>query len=404
MNPTIHPRIGLSRRLRSTPFTSRVIEQGVQAFTVYNHMLLPTEFISIEEDYWHLCSAVQVWDVGVERQISIKGPDATRLVQLMTPREVANVSNDRCVYLPLADHRGKLINDPIGIRLDTNHWWLSISDSDVGLWAKGIAQGAQLDVTVEEADVWPLAIQGPLAKELMIRVFGDVVADIPFFRHRKLPYRSANYTVAQSGWCKQGGYEIYVDDADVGQQLYDELFEKGQDLNVRPGCPNGIERLESTLLSYGNDMDGRHSVLESGLVKFTNLDADIDSLSVKALREERDAGPKRRLMGLILPAPCGPRRLADQPFAKQLGIEFSVGQPPEDFPQQGKIQHHLGSQTFSPRYQVQLATAMLDEPLASKEQVEVVLSDGTCAWARIVALPFLAEDLAEAGLQVDEIV
>lgn len=402
MNPFIHPRIGLSRRLRSTPFTSRVLDQGVKAFTVYNHMLLPTEFISIEEDYWHLCSAVQVWDVSVERQVSITGPDATRLVQMMTPRNVGNVSGDRCVYLPLADHKGKLVNDPIGMRLEPDYWWLSISDSDVRLWAQGIAIGAGLDVEVNEADVWPLAVQGPLAKELMMRVFGPEIADIRFFRHRKMQYRSGQFTVAQSGWCKQGGYEIYVDNAALGQQLYDELFEKGQDLNVRPGCPNAIERLESTLLSYGNDMDQRHSVLESGLENFTDLDDEIASLSVEVLRQERDAGAKRRLMGLILPASCGPRRLADQPFAKQLGIDFSIGNPPEDFPEQSVLQHSLGSQTFSPRYQVQLATAMLEEPLASKEQCEVVLLDGSVAWARIVKLPFLAHELAELGLQLDD--
>ena len=117
----------MSRRLRKTPFTSRVIKQGAKAFTVYNHMLLPTEFASLEEDYWHLCSDVQVWDVGVERQVSLGGPDATRLVQLMTPRRVDTIESDRCVYLPLADEKGKLINDPVGLRLEQDHWWLSLS-------------------------------------------------------------------------------------------------------------------------------------------------------------------------------------------------------------------------------------------------------------------------------------
>jgi len=131
------PTLALSRRLRKSPFFSRSVEKGAVAFTVYNHMLLATEFDSIERDYWHLCEAVQVWDVGVERQVSIKGPDATRLVQWMTPRAVADVATDRCVYLPLADENGKLINDPVGIRLADDHWWLSVADSDVILWAKG---------------------------------------------------------------------------------------------------------------------------------------------------------------------------------------------------------------------------------------------------------------------------
>lgn len=398
MNP--EPLIALSRRLRKTPFTSRVLRQGVKAFTVYNHMLLPTEFVSLEEDYWHLCRAVQVWDVSVERQVSISGPDATRLVQLMSPRNVANVAADRCVYLPLAGKDGKLVNDPVGLRVDENHWWLSIADSDVRLWAMGIAEGAGLDVRVQEPNVWPLAVQGPKAEELMRRVFGDTVADIRFFRYRRMPYGNNEFIVARSGWSKQGGFEIYVNDAQAGQQLYDELFEQGRDLDVRPGCPNLIERMESTLLSFGNDMDARHSVLESGLESFTDLDMDIDSLSLPALRRERTAGVKRRLMGLVVPAPDGARRFAEQPFARQLGLG-SDGDMPEDIPHHDLIQHCLGSQVYSPRYNVQLATAMLDEPLASDESCETVMADGTVAIARICALPFQAGDLAIGEMSVE---
>lgn len=396
---TTQPHIAISRRLRKTPFTSRVLKQDVKAFTVYNHMLLPTEFVSVEEDYWHLCSAVQVWDVSVERQISISGPDATRLVQWMTPRSIENVGYERCVYLPLADKAGKLINDPVGLRLDENHWWLSIADSDVRLWAKGLAEGAGMDVTVEEADVWPLAVQGPKAEELMTRIFGDEVADIRFFRHRKMPYRTAQFTVARSGWSKQGGFEIYVNDMAAGQDLYDELFEKGADLDVRPGCPNLIERMESTLLSFGNDMDDRHSVLESGLEKFTDLDADINSLSLDALRKERDAGARRQLVGLVLEAHYGEKRFAEQPFAHQLGLGFAAPWLPEDVQQQALVQHSLGTQVYSPRYRAQLATAMLDEPLASESSCEILMADGTTERVRIVALPFQVEDLLVNNLE-----
>lgn len=369
------------------------MEQGVKAFSVYNHMLLPTEFVSLEEDYWHLCSAVQVWDVSVERQVSISGPDATRLVQLMTPRNVANVAADRCVYLPLADRNGKLVNDPVGLRLEENHWWLSIADSDVKLWAMGLAEGAGLNVCVEEPDVWPLAVQGPKAGQLMMRVFGSSVADIRFFRYQRMHYAHAEFIVARSGWSKQGGFEIYVNDVQAGQQLYDELFEKGLDLDVRPGCPNLVERMESTLLSFGNDMDSRHTVLESGLENFIDLDDDIASLSVEALRKERIMGVKRRIMGLVLPAPEGPRHFAEQPFALHLGSSIGALHLMEDTPQQGLVQHCLGSQVYSPKYGVQMATAMIDEPLASETSCDVVMADGSVASARICELPFQAEVL-----------
>ena len=185
-------------------------------------------------------------------------------------------------------------------------WWLSISDSDVALWAKGLARGAGLDVRVEEADVWRLAVQGPLAEQLMARVFGATIRDIRFSRYAKLNYQDHSFIVARFGWSKQGGFEIDVDDVGVGQALYDKLFEQGRDLQVRPGCPNLIERLESGLLAFGNDMDARHSVLESGLGGFISLDSNIDSLSMEALRAERAAGLDRRLVGIAIDAPDGP--------------------------------------------------------------------------------------------------
>lgn len=375
------PLISLSRRLRSTPFTSRVMDRGAKSFTVYNRMLLAAEFSSLEDDYWHLCSAVQVWDVGAERQVSIKGPDATHLVQWMTPRNISKVALDQCAYLPLADEHGKLVNDPVGLRIAEDHWWLSVADSDVVLWAKGLARGAGLNVDVYEPDVWPLAVQGPKAEDLVARVFGEKVRSIRFFRYARLPYRSTEFIVARSGWSKQGGFEIYVDESQAGQQLYDELFSRGEDLDVRPGCPNQIERIEGGLLSFGNDMDARHSVLEAGLGPFISLDDPVDSLSHPALRVERERGAHRGLCGLMLDAPNGPRMLAEQPF---------VQSQPGNF---------LGSQVFSPRYRQQLATAMVEEPMLSRIKTDgscfVRLANGQTSSARVTNLPF---DFAGLGV------
>lgn len=295
------PQISISRRLRSTPFTSRVEAGGVKGYTVYNHMLLPTVFRSVEEDYRHLCEHVQVWDVSVERQIQIQGPDANRLVQWMTPRDISKAQRDQCFYLPLCDEQGKLVNDPVAINVDEQTWWLSIADSDVLLWAKGLALGMGLNVTVTEADVWPVAVQGPKAEVLMQRVFGDIVADIRFFRYKRLSFQGHEFIVARSGWSKQGGFEIYVDDIAVGQALWDELFARGADLQVGHGCPNLIERVESGLLSFGNDMDYRHTPLQCGLDKFCHLDANLESMSLPALRQQRVTGVPSRLMGVVVP-------------------------------------------------------------------------------------------------------
>jgi len=312
------PYLAISNRLRSTPFTSRLQQQGVTAFTVYNHMLLPTEFESVETDYWHLCEHVQVWDVGAERQVEIIGPDAQKLIQWMTPRDLSQVVSGRCVYTPLADEQGLLINDPVALKLAENHWWLSIADSDVLLWAKGLASAAALDVKVSEPEVWPLAVQGPKAEELMSRVFGHAVKDIRFFRFQPMLFNGHNFNVARSGWSKQGGYEIYVDDASVGVELYDALFKSGADLQVRAGCPNLIERMESSLLSFGNDMTLQHTLLECGLDAFFDLDARVDSLSGSALRKQKSIGVNRKLFGLAIVAPDGARRAVRQAWISGL--------------------------------------------------------------------------------------
>lgn len=377
------PKIAISNRLRSTPFTSRVQKQGVKAFTVYNHMLLATEFESVEADYRHLCKHVQVWDVGAERQVEIKGPDAQKLVQWMTPRNIASVDIGRCLYVPLADEDGYLINDPVALKLSDNHWWLSLADSDVLLWAKGLATAAKLDVSVCEPDVWPLAVQGPKAEELMSKVFGEDVRDIRFFRFQPMRFKGREFNVARSGWSKQGGFEVYVDDADVGCKLWDALFEAGEDLNVRAGCPNIIERMESSLLSFGNDMTMRHTVLESGLDHFFDLHTDADSLSGDALRAQQAAGIDRKLMGMIVPAPSGPMHVA---------MDANSGFVKGD---SGQLLGRLGSQVWSPKYQKQLLTVMLEKPFYGNHEdspeIRVQCQNGAFAQASIVPLPFNLE-------------
>ena len=363
------PELAISRRTRSTPFTSRITEGGVAAYTVYNHMLLPATFRGVEADYHHLCNHVQVWDVYAERQVQIQGPDANKLVQWMTPRDISMAEDDQCFYLPLCDEDGTMINDPVGIKVDEQTWWLSIADSDVMLWAKGLAKGAGLNVTVTEPNVGPIAIQGPKADELMRRVYGDIVDDIRFFRYKRLPFQGHEMIVARSGWSKQGGFEVYIDNDAVGQALWDELFAKGKDLNVGHGCPNLIERIESGLMSFGNDMDYRHTPLQCGLDKFCHVDKDIDSLSISALRAQKEAGTPSRLIGVVA------HEMPAQPQTAKLLIDGA---------EVGEITSHC----LSAKYDAWLAFAVLDtadiEALSSQQKQLTISTDqgdfiGICA-------------------------
>ena len=366
----MNPELLISTRTRLTPFSSRVEACGAKAYTVYNHMLLPSIFRSLEEDYWHLCEAVQVWDVSCQRQVEISGPDTLKLVQLMTPRDLSKAELGQCFYAPLCDENGGMINDPILIKHSDEHWWISIADTDVMLWAMGLATGFGLAVKVSEADIWPLAVQGPKAEDLIARVFGNEIRTIRFFHSRKMNYAGKELLVARSGWSKQGGFEIYVNDAELGAQLWDELFAKGKELNVRAGCPNLIERIESGLLSFGGDMGYDTTPFECGLDQYVSLEADIESLSIDALRTRKS---KTKLMGIVIDRQV---KLTDMRLfsgGKKIGV--------------------ITSNTWSPKYLAHLAFARCDiNCIAEKQELQVISTSGEVS-AKITELPFNFERL-----------
>ncbi len=341
MNP---PRLQVSRRQRATPYTSRVEALGVSGFSVVNHTILPKGFgRSEQEDYLHLRQHVQLWDVGCERQVEIAGPDAARLAQWLTPRDLRDMRPGQCRYAPLVDERGGMLNDPVILKLADDRFWLSIADADIGLWARGLAVGRELDVAIDEPDVWPLAVQGPKADRLAARVFGDAVREIDFFRFAWLEFDGHPYLVARSGYSRQGGFEVYVDGFDRGAPLWDALWNAGQDLDLAPGYPNLIERIEGGLLSYGNEMTRVNNPFECNLDKYCRIDGAIDFIGRDALAEIARSGPARRVRGVVFDgAPCPPCR-APWPLAVD-GVRAGA----------------ITSAAFSPRFERNVALAMVE--------------------------------------------
>jgi dimethylsulfoniopropionate demethylase len=344
---------------------------GVQSFTVYNHMLLPTSFRGVENDYWHLRKAVQLWDVGCERQVEVSGPDSARLAQLLTVRDLRSFSVGRCGYAPIVDDEGRLINDPIVIRVAEDRFWFSVADSDVVLWASGLARGLGLNVRVSEPDVWPLGIQGPLAEDVAAKLLGESVRSIKFFRFAKVEFEGHQMIMARSGWSAQGGFEIYVDDAEVGGALYDALMIAGEPYDIGAGCPNQIERIEAGLLSYGNDMTRSDTALEAGPEKYCSLDAPIDAIGIDALRRQRAEGVRKQICGLMIsgePVP-GPR----------VPWEVSCN---------GKPAGMVTSSVWSPRLLSNVALAMINlEYTAIGTQLAVGAPGGDRA-AQVCEVPF----------------
>ena len=359
-----------SRRLRSTPYTERVEAAGLTGYTIYNHMFLPTSFGSLEGDYKHLKEDVQIWDVSVERQVELRGPDAHKLAIMMSARDLTNAEPGRCYYAPICDGNGGMLNDPIALCLAPDRFWFSIADSDLVLWAAGLAEGMGLDVKVFEPDVSPLAIQGPKAEDLMAKIFGEEIRSVRFFRFGMFTWRGHELLIARSGWSKQGGFEIYMHDSKLGTQLWDDIWNAGGEFNLQPGCPNLIERIESGLLSYGNDMTREDTPLNCGLDRYISLDTH-DFIGKSALQAQQEAGISRKLMGV---------RISGDKIAP-------LGKP-VDCLSGDTVIGMLTSAVYSPDFDCNLGFAMVSSDyFAEGTNIQVALPDGV-RHATICNLPF----------------
>lgn len=284
--------------MRQSPYEARSL-QGLKRLSVYNHVVLPLVYESLEDDYHHLRSHVQLWDVACQIQVEIRGPDALAFVEWLTPRDVSACKPGQCIYAPLVDEAGGIVNDPIILCLAPDRYWLSIADSDVVLWAKGLAASGNWQVEVFDPDVFPMSVQGPKSEELMSRVVGDSIRDVKFFWFIETEIAGSRVVVARTGWSGQGGFEIYLGDAARGIELWDTLAEAGKDLNVRPGAPNLIDRIETGLLSYGSDMTLENDPFEVGLDRFFKMGKSADYLAREALEKIAAKGPARKLVRLM---------------------------------------------------------------------------------------------------------
>jgi len=359
-----------SRRLRSTPYTSRIESQGLTAYTIYNHMLLPASFgHSIEDTYYHLKEHVQLWDVSGERQIEISGEDSYKLVQLMTCRDLSSSKDGRCYYCPIIDDKAGIVNDPVILRLNKNKWWLSIADSDVILFAKGLAIGKNYNVQIYEPDINIFAIQGPKSFKLMEKIFGKKITDLKFFDFDYFDFNGVKHLIAKSGWSKKGGYEVYARGND-GVELYDHLIENGKEFNIKPGCPHLIERIESALLSYGNDMDLNDNPYECGLDKFINLENDIEFLGKEKLKEIKKNGITKKLMGVKIDT-------------DNINLSTSI-----DLKIENKVIGELRSATYSPTFNKVIGIAMIKKPFFEIDKKFNIHIEGKNFLGTICNLPF----------------
>ena len=298
--------INIGPNIRKSPYFDATVEEGVRSFSVYNHMYIPGNFGDPDAEYDRLINGVAQWDVGAQRQVELTGPDAARLMQYLTTRDVSGTRVGQGRYVPLCNHDGMLINDPVLLKLEEDRYWLSIADSDIGLWAEATARGKNWDIRVFEPDVSPMAIQGPKAIDLAVDLFGDWIRDLKYFWFRETELNGIPLVLARSGWSKQGGFELYLQDGSRGFDLWSMVKQAGEKFGIGPGAPNDVERLESGLVSYG--ADARHlsdpaNPFEVGLGSLVDFDRGGDFIGRNALLRIQENGVERQRVGVFIDGP-----------------------------------------------------------------------------------------------------
>lgn len=292
--------ISPTTRVRRSPYFDATVSAGVTSMMTYNRMLMPTGYGDPEAEYQRLTTGVSMWDVACERQIQLRGPDAQRLAQILSTRDISKCVEGQGRYVALCNHRGVILNDPILMKIDDDCYWFSIADSDVGLWAATIAAERGLAVEVSEPDVSPLAVQGPHAEDTIASLLDDSVRSLRYFGFADYEVDGIPLRVARSGWSKQGGFELYLLDGTLGVELWNRVAEAGEPWGIGPGCPNLSERVENGLLSWGGDTDDDTNPFEVRLGRFVDLDVPDDVIGIAALRRIAAEGPTRHQLGIVL--------------------------------------------------------------------------------------------------------
>ena len=291
---------GFGTQIRKSPFFESTIKWGAKDFSVYNHMYIPRDFGSPEKNFWNLIKTAILCDVAVERQVQITGKDASKFVQLLTPRNLRNMAVGQCKYILITNSDGGIINDPILLRLEENKYWISLADSDVLLWAQGVAVNTNFDVKICEPDVSPLQLQGPRSQDILAKLIGEDIRDLKYYWLRKVNLQGIDLIISRTGWSSELGYEIYLQDNSHGNELWEMIMSAGNCFGLKPGHTSTIRRIEGGMLSYHADMDINTNPFELGFDRLVDLNGPYNFIGKTALEHIKQSGVTRKQVGLII--------------------------------------------------------------------------------------------------------
>ena len=359
-------------QVRKSPFSDAALRWGAQGFSVYNHMYIPRDFGDPVQNFWNLVNEAILCDVAVERQVEITGPDAARFTQYLSCRDLSNCDVGQCKYVLITDQDGGIINDPILLKLAEDHFWLSIADSDVLLWARGVAATANMDVQICEPDVSPLQLQGPKSRDILRTAFGDAPAELKYYRFMEYDWNGVPLIISRTGWSSELGYEIFLRDGGKGDALWEHLMAVGGPMGLHPGHTSSIRRIEAAMLSYHADMTLENNPFEMGMERLVDLDMEADFVSKAALKRIKAAGISQLQVGLAFDGP---------PISGSNDKNWPVM---VDDAVVGKIT----SAIYSPRLEQNIALAIVEVGHAHNGTQAVIDMSGEMRQAEIVPKPF----------------
>ncbi|MDA9650433.1 glycine cleavage system protein T [Candidatus Pelagibacter sp.] len=335
---------GFGTQIRKSPYFDSTVKWGATGFSVYNHMYIPRDFGSPEQNFWNLIEKAILCDVAVERQVEITGPDAYKFTQLLTPRDLSKLAVGQCKYVLITNNEGGILNDPVLLRLAENHFWLSLADSDVLLWAQGVALNSGLNVKIIEPDVSPLQLQGPTSGEIMVKLFGEDIKNIKYYWLKEYSLDGIPLIISRTGWSSELGYEIYLRDGSKGNELYEKIMAAGQKHGIKPGHTSSIRRIEGGMLSYHADADINTNPFELGLDRLVSLDSEINFIGKDALKKIKQDGIKRKQVGLEID--CKPLKGPNTTFWSIHKDNINIGK--------------ITSAVYSPRLKKNIALALVE--------------------------------------------
>jgi len=363
---------GFGTQIRKSPFFDATVNWGAKDFSVYNHMYIPRDFGNPEQNFWNLINDAILCDVAVERQVQVKGPDASKFVQMMTPRDLSNMKVGQCKYVILVNQNGGVLNDPILLKVSEDKYWFSLADSDILFWAQGLAANTNYNVEITEPDVSPLQLQGPKSRDIMIKIFGEGISGLKYYWFKQFTFNHTELIISRTGWSSELGYEIFLTDSKVGNELYEHIMKIGEPMGLKPGHTSTIRRIEGGMLSYHADMTINTNPLELGMDKFIDLNNDFDFIGKDALKKIKNDGIKRKQVGLYIE-----NKRMSGPNTRFWDLQYN-----------NKIVGKITSAVYSPRLEKNIALAIVDIDYSNLNQ-KLVVDDGNSQFnAVVVNKPF----------------